>query len=447
MAFYSGFFNSKGLDRTYTAGDFTSYLSSIICNGILDTYGQMFKLTAASSGLKVNLGTGKAWVDGHYFVNDTNYSIDLSAYQDESLSRFVTISILLDTSESVRSVSLEILPGTPADSPSLPSLPTDENKTRLLLYAVRIDPTAISLTENDWYDYRDDDDYCGYCKCILGKCKVTELQFRLAQLIAELKMNNDIIAELSNQVETLRTDVYDTIGGIIEMGTCGENVNYALYSNGKLLLHGTGPTYDYDIGKSPFWERNDIRSLVISEGITAIGSSVFERCVNMTSVSFPNTLTAIGERAFFMYEHGGLAALTIPASVTTLGEKAFVNQNITSVILPETITSLGTYTFMGCNKLGTIRVECAEIPDFCFVQCGLTNLTLSHNVKKIGSNILNYTTLKELTYEGSLDDWTSVTKYSNWDQNLDNSGLRKVICLDGYMEYDSENREWKMVKE
>ena len=447
MAFSCGFFNSKGLDRTYTAEDFTNYLSSIICNGILDTYGQNFKLTAEPSGLKVNLGTGKAWIDGHYFINDAIYSIDLSSYQDESLSRFVTIAILLDTSESVRSVSLEILPGTSADSPFLPSLPTNENKTRLLLYAVRIDPTSNILTESDWYDYRDDDDYCGYCKCILGKCKVTELQFRLAQLIAELKKNNDMIAELSNQVETLRTDVYDTIGGIIEMGTCGENVNYALYSNGKLLLHVTGPTYDYDIGKSPFWERNYIRSLVISEGITAIGSSVFERCVNMTSVSFPNTLTAIRERAFFMYEHGGLAALTIPASVTTLGEKAFVNQNITSVILPETLTSLGTYTFMGCNKLGTIRVECAEIPDFCFVQCGLTNLTLSHNVKKIGSNILNYTTLKELTYEGSLEDWTSVTKYSNWDQNLDNSGLRKVICLDGYMEYDSENREWKMVKE
>ena len=70
MAFYSGFFNSKGLDRTYTAEDFTTYLSSIICNGILDTYGQMFKLTAASSGLKVTLGTGKAWINGHYFVGD-----------------------------------------------------------------------------------------------------------------------------------------------------------------------------------------------------------------------------------------------------------------------------------------------------------------------------------------------------------------------------------------
>ncbi len=88
MAFTSGFFNSKGLDRTYTAEDFTSYLSSIICNGILDTYGQMFRLTAASSGLKVTLGTGKAWIDGHYFINDARYSIDLTSYQDESLPRY-----------------------------------------------------------------------------------------------------------------------------------------------------------------------------------------------------------------------------------------------------------------------------------------------------------------------------------------------------------------------
>ena len=63
MAFSCGFFNSKGLDRTYTAENFTEYLSSIICNGILDTYGQNFKLTSASSGLKVILGTGKAWIN------------------------------------------------------------------------------------------------------------------------------------------------------------------------------------------------------------------------------------------------------------------------------------------------------------------------------------------------------------------------------------------------
>lgn len=451
MAFHSGFFNSKNLDRTYTAEDFTSYLSSIICNGILDTYGQNFKLTAASSGLKVNLGTGKAWIDGHYFINDARYSIDLSSYQDESLPRFVAISILLDVGESVRSVSLEIIPGTPAESPTLPSLPHDENKTRLLMYAVRLNPSATSLTENDWFDYREDKNVCGYCRCILGKCRVTEMLAQLAQIEADISEYNETVQALTTQVETLQTEVDDIIGGIVEIGTCGENIHYVLYENGKLLLHGTGETYDYEIGRSPFWEREDIRSLVIGEGITAIGTSVFERCYNMATVTFPSTLTTIKARAFFMYTQGGLTSLTIPPTITTIGEKAFVDQALTSIIMPATLTTLGTYIFDGSDTLTTARVECSEVPGFCFVWCSnLRNLTLSHNVTKIGSHWINYcNSLTQLTYEGSLDEWAAVVKGGNWDGRggqVDGT-LKKVICLDGYMQYDTETKEWTEVRE
>ena len=37
-----GFFNSKGEDRLYNAEHFTSYLSSMICNGVQDTVGECF---------------------------------------------------------------------------------------------------------------------------------------------------------------------------------------------------------------------------------------------------------------------------------------------------------------------------------------------------------------------------------------------------------------------
>ncbi len=101
MAFSCGFFNSKGLDRTYTAENFTEYLSSIICDGIQDNFGECFKLTAPEMGLKVVLGTGKAWINGHYFVNDARYSIDLTEHLDESLPRYVAIAIVCDKSETV----------------------------------------------------------------------------------------------------------------------------------------------------------------------------------------------------------------------------------------------------------------------------------------------------------------------------------------------------------
>lgn len=421
MAFSSGFFNSKNLDRTYTAENFCDYLGSIICNGIQDNYGDCFKLTAASSGLNVTVGRGKAWIDGHYFINDARYSIDLSDYMDESLPRYVGIAIYLDTTESVRSVTLKLFPGTPAESPQLPTIPQDADHVRLLMYAVRLNLGATELSERDWYDYREDRNVCGYCRCILGKCRVTEMLAQLAQIEADISEYNETVQALTTQVETLQTEVDDIIGGIVE------------------------------IGRSPFWEREDIRSLVIGEGITAIGTSVFERCYNMATVTFPSTLTTIKARAFFMYTQGGLTSLTIPPTITTIDEKAFVDQALTSIIMPATLTTLGTYIFDGSDTLRTARVECSEVPGFCFVWCSnLRNLTLSHNVTKIGSHWINYcNSLTQLTYEGSLDEWAAVVKGGNWDGRggqVDGT-LKKVICLDGYMQYDTETKEWTEVRE
>ena len=78
------------------------------------------------------------------------------------------------------------------------------------------------------------------------------------------------------------------------------------------------------------------------------------------------------------------------------------------------------------------------------MSCGrLQSLTLSRNVTKVCSHALNYTPLRTLTYEGSLADWAAVTKQTNWDGNAgDLNGLDKVQCLDGYMEYNDETREW-----
>ncbi|WP_303835084.1 leucine-rich repeat domain-containing protein [Ruminococcus flavefaciens] len=465
MAFYSGFFNSKGLDRTYTAEDFTSYLSSIICNGILDTYGQNFKLTAASSGLKVNLGTGKAWIDGHYFINDARYSIDLTSYQDESLPRYVAIAILLDVGESVRSVSLEITPGTPAENPSLPSLPSDENKTRLLMYAVRLNPGATELTERDWYDYREDKNVCGYCKCILGKCKVTELMTQMAQLIAEVQENNETIAELTNKVEQLEAEVED-IGDIVEAGQCGDNIFYALYSNGKLLLKGTGDMYDYTgsldtpPNSSPFYNNQNITRIVVSDGITSIGDHAFKYCNALETAALPTTLTKIGDMAFFPDPDEsavpttakGLRELIIPDSVTTIEYGVFINTRLTSVVVPRTVTSIGTRVFETCIFLTTVRYGAPILNEFMFTRCTrLENVTLARTVTEIKSHCFNYCdALTQITYEGSLEDWAAVIKRANWDGNsgsIGPDGLDKVICLDGYMEYDRENHEWKVGEE
>ncbi|MGB4090494.1 MAG: leucine-rich repeat domain-containing protein [Ruminococcus flavefaciens] len=458
MAFSSGFFNSKGLDRTYTAENFTEYLGSIICNGILDTYGQNFKLTAATSGLKVILGTGKAWINGHYFVNDSRYTIDLSEYMDESLPRYVGIAIYLDTTESVRSVTLKLFPGTPAESPSLPSIPQDADHVRLLMYAVRLNPGATELSDRDWYDYREDANVCGYCKCILGKCKVTELMAQMAQLIVEVQENNQTIEELTNKVDELTAEVED-IGDVILAGQCGDNVYYVLYSNGKVLLKGTGPMYEYDSSdRSPFYRNDAVKNVVVSEGITSVGYDAFLRCMNLESASLPSTLTYIGSGAFMPADEypsaaGKLKNLTIPDAVTTIGGGAFWGAALLSLTIPHNVSSVGSYVCRDCTRLVSVRYEGSVIGAYMFVSCtSLSEFTVANTVTEIKEHCFNYcTSLQTITYEGSLAQWQAIPNGTSWDgkggSGLAVSGLTRIQCLDGFMEWDAENHEWKVGEE
>lgn len=446
MAFHSGFFDSKGLDRTYTAEDFTAYLSSIICNGILDTYGDNFNLTSTGEGRQVVVGTGKAWINGHYFVNDEPHLMDFAGWQDPTFPRYIAIVIACDTADSVRNVWLDVVLGQPAENPQLPEIPTSETRTNLLLYAVRMNPGASCITEADWWDYRADENVCGYCKCILGKCGVSMIQQQTAELMNEVQNMKTQVDEISNTNIYLLTMIEGIMGNATEMGRCGENVYYIIFPDGTLKLRGTGATYDYEIGESPFFENENITSLVVSEGITAIGKSIFERCSNMETASLPTTLESIGERAFFMYKTGGLTALNFPESIRKIGEKAFVNQAVDSVILPETLTELGTYIFMDSSTLQNVRVECAEIPDFCFTRCSkLSQMTISRNIREIGSYMTTYCNrLQEIVYEGSVTEWSAVRKMRGWDghHTTGTSVLEKIICENGYFEYDSENNEW-----
>lgn len=174
MAFSYGFFNAKNLDRVYTAEDFTGYLSSMICNGVLDTYGNNFSVTAGEK-LSVLIGTGKAWLNGHYFINDTVYTLDLRKYADESLSRYVTIGISCDVSDSVRACKLEVKSGTAATAPTIPVFENTDTKTYLTLASVRLNGGVTKITDANIKDYRADEKKCGYVKCILGKCRVSEM--------------------------------------------------------------------------------------------------------------------------------------------------------------------------------------------------------------------------------------------------------------------------------
>ena len=102
----------------------------------------------------------------------------------------------------------------------------------------------------------------------------------------------------------LGEDIINTLYGGNEepylQGQCGNNVTFTLKSNGTLLLEGTGSTYAYHSGKQPEWETNKdlIKEVYVSEGITDLGGMLFRSCSSLRSVSLPSTIKNISARAF-----------------------------------------------------------------------------------------------------------------------------------------------------
>ena len=457
MAFTYGFFNTKNLDRVYTAEHFTSYLSSIICDGIQDTYGECFSITPAG-GFQLRIGSGKAWIQGHYFQNDNGYILDLSQYADSSLPRYVTVGISCDTQESVRSVQIEVLAGTPAVAPFIPSFSNNDTKTTLTLCQVRVNGGSSGITASNITDCRDDEELCGYCRCILGKCKVTEMLIKMTQLKADmdaLKAREDAqdskIAELEEKLKAFTSDV-------VAAGQCGEDVYYIRYADGHVLLQGSGATYDYSdesTPKSVFYNMPEIKSVIVQEGITKLGNALFYRCQNMQTISLPSTLTELGYRIFAQgsggfQSYGGLTELTLPAGIQKLGGNALRQTNITELVIPARVSVIEDYFLSTCTKLKTVRAESSVLGSFMFVWCSaLENLTISVDCKTFGSNMLTYCeSLTTITYEGTKEQWNAITKPTNWmtsdaKNNYHNGYLQRINCIDGAFVWDTESKEWK----
>ena len=454
MSFSYGFFNAQNLDRVYTAEDFTAYLSSLICNGILDTYRQCFAPTVKS--LSVTFGTGKAWINGHYLISDTLHTVDCASYVDESLDRYVVIALFCDL--STRTCGLRIQPGIAATEPVIPSFTNNNVTTYLTLAAVRLRAGATELTAEDVIDYREDESKCGYCKCILGKCKVTEMLVKMTQLKADmdaLKAREDAqdskIAELEEKLKAFTSDV-------VAAGQCGEDVYYIRYADGHVLLQGSGATYDYSdesTPKSVFYNMPEIKSVIVQEGITKLGNALFYRCQNMQTISLPSTLTELGYRIFAQgsggfQSYGGLTELTLPAGIQKLGGNALRQTNITELVIPARVSVIEDYLLSTCTKLKTVRAESSVLGSFMFVQCtALESLTISINCKTFGSNMLTYCeSLKVITYEGTKEQWNAITKPTNWmtsdaKVNYHNGYLQRINCIDGSFVWDSEDMNWK----
>lgn len=160
-------------------------------------------------------------------------------------------------------------------------------------------------------------------------------------------------------------------------GKCGNDANWH-YDNdtGALTISGTGSISDYSGTDIP-WKafKDSIRTVVITDGITAIGSSAFRQCGNLTKVELPSSVTKIGTYAFYGDSELAEAAL---GNVIQIGDYAFCGDAKLAEAALENVSKIGSYAFQNCSGIVSAALtSVTEIGQNAFDGCsGLTSLSL-----------------------------------------------------------------------
>lgn len=224
----------------------------------------------------------------------------------------------------------------------------------------------------------------------------------------------------------------DVIDGVITTqdgsGACGDGVSWTLTGDTLAITYdgtGTGEMTDFSSSNDLPWSSylTSISTITVGEGVTKLGAQSFSMMVGGTpiSVSLPSTLTTIGDYAF-AGSHA-LHSIVIPDNVNYIGEAAFsdclyldtitINASsylqiiqsaafehtaITSISLPDELTTIGDRAFNGCQSLSNVAIGSSAS------KLSSVGANAFGNIDSTYSPVFS-----TVTYAGSVSQWGNIS--------------------------------------
>ncbi|MCD7771100.1 MAG: leucine-rich repeat domain-containing protein, partial [Oscillospiraceae bacterium] len=237
---------------------------------------------------------------------------------------------------------------------------------------------------------------------------------------------------------------------VVDSGTCGadgDNLTWVLTSDGTLTISGEGEMENfYSDYYVPWYSYNEsIFNVVISYGVTSVGSNAFSGCSSITDVSLANSVTTLGD--FVFSGCTSLSEITIPSSIVTCktyGPFSGLNiervtfesdvipkgilrncKTLKYVVFSNGVTEIEQAAFRDCISLETIDLPegLTTIGSYAFAGCtALYDVTLPESVTTIGSYaFLDCTSLLDINFPSSIESCGTSGPFSG-------SGIETVVC-------------------
>ena len=154
-----------------------------------------------------------------------------------------------------------------------------------------------------------------------------------------------------------------------------ENITYTLHDDGTATVSGTD-------GDLP--ENITIPEKINEYTVTEIGSNAFEWNNDLTRISFPDSVETIGEEAFAFCYSLQEVNFTPESKLKSIGVNAFeFNFALYKIVIPNGVTTIEENAFEHCDNLSqiTIPASVTSIGDYAFTETGLQTITFEAGIQ------------------------------------------------------------------
>jgi len=175
-------------------------------------------------------------------------------------------------------------------------------------------------------------------------------------------------------------------------------VTYNFGASGNIVIASTFNGYPVTsiLGRA-FQGATGLKSVTIPSSVTNIGDFAFRDCTSLTNISVDaanpaySSLNGVffdkAQTTLLAFPFGRGGSYVIPNTVTSIVTEAFYNCiGLTSVTIPNSVTRIGSYVFYGCNSLASVTIpdSVTSLLFRSFESCGsLTNVVLGNSVTNI----------------------------------------------------------------
>lgn len=177
----SSFFNSVSHDRTYKAEDWAEYFASFIGNGIFPVPSTGLQVVAGS-GMNVTVRAGKAWINGYFYQNTGDLTVQL-ATADGQLKRIDRIVVQWNLTN--RTISTKVKSSGFSASPTAPAVQRDADIFELVLADVTVAAGVTSITQSAITDQRLNTSLCGVVAAVVDQIDTAAFNAQLQAWFAE----------------------------------------------------------------------------------------------------------------------------------------------------------------------------------------------------------------------------------------------------------------------